>query len=115
MNKDQKFFEYISQDVFGHITEISAKAMFGGWGFYKSGFIFAIIADGSLYFRTDETNQKDFENAGTKPFTYRMKNGKKTILRYWQLPENIMEDKKLLRTWIEKATRAAERGKMKKR
>ena len=115
MKKDQGFFEYISGEIFADMADISWRPMFGGWGFYKNGVIFGIIADGELYFKVDEQNRADYEAVGSKPFVYSMKNGKETSLTYWQLPEDILENKRALAKWIDKAVAASLRAKADKK
>ena len=39
------------EDLVGGIAGVSSKPMFGGYGIYKDGVIFAIIADGALFFK----------------------------------------------------------------
>jgi len=89
-------------DVFQGIDGITSKRMFGGFGFYRSGKIFGIIAEGKLYFKTGDTNRHDFEKLGSKPFVFSSKRGSVTI-SYYELPLEIMEDKEILEEWIEKA------------
>lgn len=103
MSKDKSFHDYLLDDVFRQIEGITSKPMFGGYGFYRDGIIFAIIADGKLYFKVGESNRKDYEEHGSRPFTYAMKNGKKTTLSYWELPVDIMEDGDELEKWIDKS------------
>ena len=44
MKQDIKnFHEYVIGDVLGHISDITSRAMFGGYGMYLEGGIFAII------------------------------------------------------------------------
>jgi len=106
MPRDEGFHEYVMNDVFGDMPGIVSRAMFGGWGIYKNGKIFAIITDGELYFKVGDSNRADYEKRGSKPFVYAMPNGKKTTMSYWLLPEEIMEDREQLEIWIEKAVRA---------
>jgi TfoX/Sxy family transcriptional regulator of competence genes len=40
---------------------------------------------------------------GSKPFTYQMKNGKSGTMNYYEVPEEIMENRELLSAWVEKA------------
>jgi len=85
--------------------------MFSGHGIYKDGLIFAIIADGALYFKADEKAEPDFKKYGSEPFIYPMKNGKATTLSYWLLPEEIMEDREVFPDWVERAVGASRRAK----
>lgn len=97
-----EFHDYVLHDVLGHIDGITSKRMFGGYGFYKDGAIFAIItSESELYFKVDETNKAQFEERGSEPFIYTgHKNRKPTPMPYWILPEEIMEDKDTLEGWV---------------
>lgn len=114
MPKDSSFHEYVMADLFKDISGITSRSMFGGYGYYKDGLIFAIIADGELYFKVDDGNRADYEQAGSHPFVYEMGNHKSTTMSYWLLPEDVMEDKDKLRQWIDKAVEASIRSKKKK-
>ncbi len=112
--KDDTFHEYV-MDVLSDIPGITSRAMFSGYGIYKDGIIFAIIADGALYFKADTETEADFKEYGSGPFTYPMKNGKTTTLSYWLLPEEIMENRELLPEWVERAVAASKRAKRAKK
>ena len=103
MNSNKSLHEYLISDVFAPIDGISSKTMFGGYGYYKHGKIFAIIADGKLYFKVHPGNKKDYEERDSKPFIYNSHKGKKVSMNYFELPEDIMEDKEILDAWIEKS------------
>ncbi len=70
--------------------------MFGGYGLYKDGIIFGIIVDEELYLKTDETNRKEYESFGSRPFTYDRGKNQKTTMSYWLIPEDILEDRRRL-------------------
>jgi len=61
-------------DLLAEFGPVESKAMFGGYGIYKQGRMFAIVVDDILYFKTDEKAKADFEAHGLKPFTYQRKN-----------------------------------------
>lgn len=113
MSKQNDFHEYLMSDVFNRIPRITAKRMFGGFGYYLDGVIFAILAKEQLYFKVGKSNQKEFEKLGSQPFTYPMKNGKKTTLSYWELPADILEDPDRLPQWIEKSVEESKKSKKK--
>lgn len=113
--RDWGFHDYVMHDLFGGIHGITSRPMFSGWGIYRNGVIFAIIADGVLYFKMDEQNKDDFVEYNSKPFTFTMPNGKTTTLSYWELPEVIGEDKIELEQWIIKAVEASMRAKKPKK
>ncbi len=111
MKKDQSFHDYVVHDLLGKMPDITSRAMFGGWGIYKDGFIFAIIADGELYFKVGDNNRADFERAGSHPFVYTGGNHKPITMSYWLLPEEIMEDEEKLYEWALRSVEASEKKK----
>ena len=110
---DKSFYEYVMDEIFHEIPGISSRAMFGGWGFYKEGVFFALIADNELYFKVDEDNKKDYEDLGSEPFIYKSKKGLMTM-SYWVLPEEIRDDRGKLEEWIGKSVMAGIKSKKKK-
>ncbi len=94
-----EFCDYVVYDLLAHMSGVTFKRMFGGFGLYLDGVVFGIIADGELYFKVDETNRAKYELAGSHPFVYF--NGKKDItLSYWQVPAEILEQPRELEEWV---------------
>jgi DNA transformation protein len=54
------------------VAPVTARAMFGGYGLYCEGLMFALIADETLYFKVDAGNQSRFTEAAMGPFTYHL-------------------------------------------
>lgn len=94
------------------IVPIRTKAMFGGVGIYSGDLFFALIAEDKLYFKVSELNQADFEMAGMGPF---FPYDSPSPMGYWELPPGIIDDKKELKVWIDKAIAVAESKKKKRR
>lgn len=90
------FNDYVVKDLLADVEGIFSRAMFGGYGLYKDGIIFGIIADDELYLKVDKTNKKRFEAFGSHPFEYEGKNYKKIAMSYWLVPEDVLEDKTLV-------------------
>ncbi len=105
------FHDYVMQDVLGHIRGVSSRAMFGGHGIYKDGVVFAIIADGELYFKVDDSNRKDYEAAGSKPFCYSAKDRKRVTMSYWEVPASVMEDADEIELWVERSAKISRKKK----
>jgi len=95
------FHDYVMADVLGHIENITSKRMFGGYGIYLDGVIFAIItSDSELYFKVGDENRAQFETLGSSQFIYKgHKNKKPTPMPYWIVPEEIMEDREKIEEW----------------
>ena len=79
------------------------KSMFGGYGVYKYDKIFAIFTDGQLFFKVGENNIQDYKSYWKQPFQYTKKWGKVCSLCYYEVPEEILEEREVLMEWIEKS------------
>jgi DNA transformation protein len=92
---------------------VLSRSMFGGFGFYMDGFMFALIANDHLYFKVDDRNRQEYIDAGTGPFTY---DGKKKPVKmsYFLVPSNILSDPNELTDWAGRALEAAKRSNLKK-
>ncbi len=88
---------------------IRARSMFGGVGIYSGEIFFALIADDTVYFKVDESTRADFEARGMRPF--RPFGDEGGTMKYYQLPEEILEDPEALRPWAEKAISIARQTK----
>lgn len=77
--------------------------MFGGWAVYKNGVIFAIIVDGELYGKVDDSNRAEFEEMESHPFAYMGGRKKPIAMSYWLIPDEIMEDRERFSDLIEKS------------
>ncbi len=93
---------------------VTARAMFGGWGLYNEGVMFALLADEQIYFKVDDANRPDFEAAGMVPFVY-WKGDRPVQMSFYQLPESVLADPAELAGWLDRATAAARRAKQRRR
>jgi len=109
MPKDESFHEYVI-DLFRNFPGITSRGMFSGWALYQDGIVFAIIAEGELYFKSDKDIQKYFEQADSHPFVYTRKDTRPITLSYWSVPEEIMENEEELAIWVERSVEASKRG-----
>jgi len=89
---------------------VSARKMFGGYGLFREGRMFALIADEELYLKVDEINRPDYDAAGLPPFTY-VKNGKPMQMSYYQAPPEALDDPSIMVAWASAACAAARRAK----
>lgn len=116
VSKTQKhtFHDYVMEDVLGGISGVTSKSMFGGFGLYKDGVVFGIIAENELYFKVDDSNRADYESHGMKPFTYQMPGGKMYSMSYYQVPEDVREQKYEISRWVKKSVAVSGASKRKK-
>lgn len=87
------------------VGPVTPKRMFGGAGLYLDGVFFAIVAKDVLYFKVDGSTRRDYEGAGTGPF--RPFPDKSTVMQYYEVPVEVLEDRETLREWAEKALTVA--------
>ena len=108
MKKSTTFLDYILNDIFSEIDNITSKPMFSGWGIYKDGIIFALIIQNELYFKTDEHNRPQFLERNSQPFKYDKK-GKVICTSYWLLPPEIIENKTVIPEWVKSSVEVKRR------
>jgi DNA transformation protein len=108
MTATADFADY-AVELLGAAGRVAARRMFGGFGLYCDGVMFALIADDVLYLKVDERNRAALERAGSAPFTYEAK-GRRTIMAYWRAPDDAMESRELMAPWARSALDAALRA-----
>ena len=113
MKSTSNFAEY-AVDLLGAVGRVVPRRMFGGYGLYCDGVMFALIADDVLYLKADEANRPELERAGSEPFTYEAK-GRRTIMAYWRAPDDAIESREVAAPWARSALAAALRARAAKR
>ncbi|MDO4431512.1 Regulator of competence-specific genes [Mannheimia haemolytica] len=84
------------------LAPINVKRMFGCWGLFRYGKMFAIIDDDLLYIKVDEKSKPLFIQEGCEPFRYfTTRKGVRTqvALNYYQLPETALDNSDELCYW----------------
>ena len=77
------------------LGDISSKKMFGGYGIFESGKMFALVnSNGQVFLKFDDTNRGRFEEAGS------ISHGK---MPYYQIPNYVMLDNESLFEWTREA------------
>ena len=97
------------QEVFALFGTVTSRRMFGGFGVYHDGLMFALVADDVLYLKADEKSVGAFVGLGLAPFEY-VKGGKKMKMSYFMAPEGIFDDPEQARIWAIVAFEAALRA-----
>ena len=113
ISDEQREFASYVVDMMQTIGPVYSKKMFGGYGIFLEGLMFALIADSTLYLKADKESEGDFVAKGLEPFTYNKK-GKPVKLSYFQAPEETLEDIEAMNEWgnsgYSAALRAASKG-----
>lgn len=93
---------------------VRARRMFGGHGIFLDGTMFGLVWRDQLYFKTSDSNRKDYEKAGSQFFTYD-RGTKRVSMSYMTVPDKALEDGAMLARWGEKALAVARERKKRKR
>jgi DNA transformation protein len=109
MARSNEFVEFVLEGL-QPLGGVSARRMFGGWGIYKDGVMFALIADDQLYLKVDDGHRAAYDNAGLPHFTYTDK-GKPIRRPYCEAPSEGFDDPEILCAWAREAFAAALRAK----
>ena len=100
--------DYIG-DLFAAFGKVTVRRMFGGSGIFADGLMIALVADGLVYLKVDESLTAEFEREGLGPFSYATKNGRHTIQSYWRMPERLYDDPDELARWAKRSLEVARR------
>ena len=106
MGVSDQYLTYIL-DQLGCVGPVQSKRMFGGVGLYLHGVFFALIADDVLYFKVDDSNRADYEAVGMGPF--RPFANKPSVMQYYEVPAEAVENTDLLLEWAQKALHVAQK------
>ena len=107
------YLEFVREQL-ERLGTIAIRRMFGGAGIYYSGHFFAIVVDDVLYFKADDSNRGDYEAAGMEPFTFTA-NGKTSVMSFYEVPGEVLEDREQVKLWALKAVGVAQAAKKKSR
>ena len=110
--QQRAFAEFVLEQM-ADIPGIGKRAMFGGFGIYRDGLMFALIADEQLYFKASDHLADDFTALGLQPLLYESR-GKAVSLKYYQAPESVFEQSEQMLLWADKAYQCALRAAMAK-
>lgn len=106
MSPSESVIELLAE-ICAPIGVFKARGMFGGHGLYLDGVFFAILDDGILYFKTNESTRGRFAAEGMTAFTYESKSGTHALVSYWRVPERLFDEADELTEWIAQAVQAA--------
>ncbi|GBF50768.1 TfoX N-terminal domain protein [Leptospira ryugenii] len=95
--------------------DIIAKPMFGGYGVYFEGRMFALFAEGVLYFKVDKANKEEFIKKKQKPFVYYGKPNQIIEMSYFTIPKTAWSSPKALSLWIQSSVDASLRNAQRKK
>ena len=91
MKGSNEYLAFVIQTLepLGYVT---SRAMFGGYGIFHNGDMFALIYGSVLYFKVNEENIDRYEEVHSAKFT---------PMPYYEVPEEVMEDEGKFLEWAE--------------
>lgn len=101
--RGEAFVEFVL-DQLSDVPGVAARRMFGGHGLYLGTVFFGIVDRGRLYFRTDERTRALYRGHGSKPFRV---SAKMTLKSYFEVPQDVLEDRDQLALWMRAAAESA--------
>lgn len=97
-----EFIDYVI-DQLAAWGEVYARKMFGGAGLYCNGTMFGLIADDVAYLKVDDSNREDFVRAGASPFNPYPNKVKATVMSYYEIPVDVLENRTVLAEWAQRS------------
>ncbi|MCP4612229.1 MAG: TfoX/Sxy family protein [Planctomycetes bacterium] len=110
MPVSNEFIDYVV-DQLAAWAYVSVRKMFGGAGLYCDGKMFGLIADDVAYLKVDDSNREDFVKAGSSPFNPFPEKAKTTVMPYYEIPADILENRDQLASWAERSLAVAKKKK----
>ena len=101
-------------DLLMPLGEVSARRMFGGYGIYKGGAMFGLVAEDRFYIKTDDENKNAFITQGCEAFVFGERNGKAIVSRYFEPPESAFTNAQKMKPWARMGVEASQRAPKKK-
>ncbi len=79
------------------LGDLSSKKMFGGYGVFEDGTMFALVNSKSqVFLKVNDSNRSRFEEAGS---------GSHSKMPYFQIPNYVIQDDESLFEWAGEAIR----------
>ena len=93
------FLTYLLHQL-GGLGGVDPRPMFGSYGLYHHGVFFGIVAEGSLFLKTDELSVARYYAHGTHPF---QPNPRQILRSYYRVPEVVVASPDELVDWAAEA------------
>jgi len=106
MKASPEYLNFVMEKL-SAVGDIKSRAMFGGYGIFHEGLMFALISEDTLYFKVNESNRDMYQRAQSKPFPHG--------ISYWEVPTEVLEDNTKLHEWAGISIAIAQEAAKKKR
>jgi DNA transformation protein len=98
------------RELFGAFGPVEVRRLFGGAGIYADDVMFALVHDGVIYLKVDETSLPAFEREQLEPFSYSRRGERASLTSYRRMPDRLYDDPDELVVWARAALVAAGRA-----
>ena len=89
MAADQAYHDKV-MEMLSPIGGLTSKPMFGGYGIFHQGDMFALISKSNLYFKVNDSNLPGYEIAGSR---------RHAPMPYYEVPGAVIGDAATLHEW----------------
>ena len=96
------------EELFAPVEGTSVRRMFGGFGIFRRGIMYGLVASDVLYLKADELTRATFEAEGCEQWVYDGKQ-RPVPMPYWRVPERLHDEPDEFREWALAAFAVAER------
>lgn len=108
MRVSSGFREFVLDQLAG-LPGLRDRSMFGGVGLYAGELFFGILASDVLYFKVGDSNRREYEDLGSRPF--KPYADRSMTMPYYAVPIEIVEDAGTLVKWAKRAVAVAKTSK----
>jgi len=105
MTSHNEFVDYVVELMSTWMPVVANKTDLG-YGLFRNGWMFALIADEQLYFKTVASDEPLFEREGCSPY-FSGSEGRAVRTSYWSAPPACLDTPAVMREWCQLAYAAA--------
>lgn len=103
------------EELLEPLGTLTKRSMMGGRTLYLDGIVFAIFADGAIWFKADAVSDAEWDALCARRFTYTFADGRTGTMNYRLVPEESLDDPDGFRQLALAARAAGERASARKR
>ena len=105
MATQNEFVNYLLDEL-QSLGLVTRKQMFGGYGLFMNGLMFALVTDETLYLKSGPEIDSLFDELNLPSFNY-LRQGKQISLSYRLAPDSILDDPQELCEWVLRSYKVA--------
>jgi DNA transformation protein and related proteins len=105
MAADPVFRDHVIE-LLASLEDVNSRSMFGGYGIFSAGDMFALISGTALFLKVDDSNRAVYEAASSNQYG---------SMPYFHVPTEVLEDQDKLLDWAQTSISVARAAPKKKR